>query len=336
MVAAYDKGVRNLIAGLNATGHVTHTKHRKTKITIHHNGGRLSHDGVLNVWKTRPASAHFNVDGLGTVAQYVEMNEYAWSTGTTNGNQQSISIEMCNAATGGDWPVSELTWRSAARLAGWICAKVIGVRPSRDVIVRHKDWKPTVCAGPYMDRVFNEFIAVAAQAYDFFKGGGSAPPTPVQPPSPGGKSISQIADEVIAGHWGNGDDRKNRLRSAGYDPAAVQAEVNRKLAGGGGGAPAPARKTNEQIAQEVLNGLWGNGDDRKNRLQKAGYNYAAIQAVVNARLGGGAPAAHKPSITEVAQAVIRGEWGNGPVRRQRLEGAGYNYAAVQAEVNRLM
>lgn len=331
MVAAYDKPVKNLIAGLNATGHVTHTKHRKTMVTVHHNGGRLSHEGVLNVWKTRPASAHFDVDGLGDVAQYVEMNEYAWATGSTNGNQQSISIEMCNSATGGNWPVSELTWRSAARLAGWIFAKVIGARPSSSNLVVHHHWKATTCAGPYMDSVFGQFIAVAQQAYDFFKGGGSAPPPP--PPS-GGKSVSQLADEVIAGHWGNNPDRANRLRAAGYDPNAVQAEVNRKLSGGS--APPPARKTNEQIADEVLRGMWGNGDDRRRRLTEAGYHYDAVQAVVNQRLGGGAPAAHRPNIAEVARQVIAGQWGNGIERRRRLEGAGYNYASVQAEVNRLL
>lgn len=329
MVAAYDKGVKNLIAGLNATNHVTHTKHRKTKVTVHHNGGRLSHEGVLNVWRTRPASAHFNVDAAGTVAQYVEMNEYAWSTGSTNGNQQSISIEMCNSAIGGEWPVSELTWRSAARLAGWIFAKVIGVRPDSSNVVPHSYWKPTVCAGPYMARVFGEFIRVAQQAYDFFKGGGSSP---THPPEEGGKSISELADEVIAGKWGNNPQRAHALRAAGYDPAAVQAEVNRKLGGGG----APARKTNEQLADEVLRGLWGNGDERRRRLTEAGYNYDAVQTVVNQRLGGGAPAANRPSIDEIARQVIAGQWGNGTERRRRLEGAGYNYASVQARVNQLL
>lgn len=331
MVAAYDKPVKNLIAGLNATGHVTHTKHRKNMVTIHHNGGRLSHEGVLNVWKSRPASAHFDVDGVGAVAQYVEMNEYAWATGSTNGNQQSISIEMCNSAVGGDWPVDEITWRSAARLTGWLFAKVIGERPSTSNVVPHHHWKPTTCAGPYMDRMITSFISVAQQAYDFFKSGGSP-----SPPSPGGKSVSELAEEVIAGKWGNNPDRAIRLRAAGYDPAAVQAEVNRKVGGNVGGVPAPARKTNVQLAQEVLNGSWGNGDERERRLTEAGYNYAAVQAVVNERLGGGAPAAHRPSVTEVARQVIRGEWGNGAVRKQRLEGAGYNYASVQAEVNRLL
>jgi hypothetical protein len=333
MVAAYDKPVKNLISGLNATGHVTHTQHRKNVVTIHHNGGRLSHEGVLNVWKTRPASAHFDVDGVGDLAQYVEMNEYAWATGSTNGNQSSISIEMCNSETGGQWPVSEITWRSAARLTGWIFAKVIGGRPSLANVVPHHHWKPTTCAGPYMDSVWNQFVLVAQQAYDFFQGGGSSPPPP---PSPGGSSLSQIADEVIAGKWGNNPERANRLRAAGHDPVAVQNEVNRKLGGNVGGVPAPARKTNEQIAQEVLNGAWDNGDERERRLTDAGYNYAAVQAVVNQRLGGGAPAAHRPSTTEVARQVIAGQWGNQPERQRRLEGAGYNYAAVRAEVNRLL
>ena len=43
------------------------------------------------------------------------------------------------------------------------------------------------------------------------------------------KTISQIADEVIAGKWGNGTARKAKLDAAGYDYDAVQAEVNRKL-----------------------------------------------------------------------------------------------------------
>jgi Cpl-7 lysozyme-like protein/N-acetylmuramoyl-L-alanine amidase-like protein len=334
MVAAYDKVVKNLIGGLNATGHVTHEQHRKDMVTFHHNGGRLSHEGVLNVWKTRPASAHFDVDAAGNVAQYVEMNEYAWACGNTEGNQRSISIEMCNEATNGQWPVSETTWRSAARLAGWLFAKVIGTRPSSANLVPHHHWKATTCAGPYMDGKHSEFVSVAQQAFDFFKGGGSSAP-PSAPPSSGGKSMAQIVDEVIAGQWGNNPERSNKLRAAGYDPAAVQSEVNRKL-GGGGSAPAPAGKTVAQLAQEVLNGEWGNGEDRKARLQSKGYNYDAVQAEVNRRLGGGAPAAHRPSVTEIARAVIRGEWGNNPQRRQRLEGAGYNYAAVQAEVNRLL
>ena len=42
-----------------------------------------------------------------------------------------------------------------------------------------------------------------------------------------------------------------------------------------------AKKSNEEIAQEVIAGKWGNGDDRKQRLTRAGYNYTAIQAIVS-------------------------------------------------------
>lgn len=47
----------------------------------------------------------------------------------------------------------------------------------------------------------------------------------------------------------------------------------------------PTKKSNDEIATEVINGNWGNGADRKNALTNAGYDYAAIQSIVNARLG---------------------------------------------------
>lgn len=329
MVAAYDKGVKNLIAGLNATGHVTHTQHRKDMVTYHHNGGRLSHEGVLNVWKTRPASAHFDVDAAGAVAQYVEMNEYAWACGNTEGNQRSISIEMCNEATNGSWPVSETTWRSAARLAGWLFARVIGTRPTNGNLVPHHHWKSTTCAGPYMDAHAGDFLKVAQQAYDFFKGGGSSPVTPPAPSS--GKSVGQLADEVIAGKWGNNPQRAIDLRNAGYDPVAVQSAVNARI---GGGVQNPTVKSNQQLAQEVLNGQWGNGDDRRRRLTEAGYNFQAVQDIVNGRIIGGAPSAHRMSISDAADLAIAGKLGNGDARKRAVAQLGLSYTEVQAEVNR--
>lgn len=44
---------------------------------------------------------------------------------------------------------------------------------------------------------------------------------------------------------------------------------------------------------------------------------------------------HK-TVNEIAKEVIRGNWGNNPERRKRLEAAGYNYSEVQDEVNRLL
>lgn len=46
-------------------------------------------------------------------------------------------------------------------------------------------------------------------------------------------------------------------------------------------APTPGKKTNEQLAAEVWAGVWGDGQDRIDRLTKAGYDAAAVQAIVN-------------------------------------------------------
>lgn len=50
------------------------------------------------------------------------------------------------------------------------------------------------------------------------------------------------------------------------------------------------KKTPEEIALEVIDGKWGTGMDRKNRLHAAGYDYAEVQAIVNALVG--KPAQH--------------------------------------------
>lgn len=71
----------------------------------------------------------------------------------------------------------------------------------------------------------------------------------------------------------------------------------RAYAGASGDKPAPAptptKKSNEEIADEVIAGKWGNGQDRKNRLSAAGYDYRAIQDIVNKKLGGGGSTGHE-------------------------------------------
>ena len=53
--------------------------------------------------------------------------------------------------------------------------------------------------------------------------------------------------------------------------------------------PTPSKKSNEELANEVIAGQWGNGDDRRNRLTQAGYNYDAVQSIVNQKLSGNRP-----------------------------------------------
>ena len=44
-----------------------------------------------------------------------------------------------------------------------------------------------------------------------------------------GVTVTEIAQQVIRGLWGSGEERKKRLKAAGHDPDKVQAEVNRLL-----------------------------------------------------------------------------------------------------------
>ena len=97
-------------------------------------------------------------------------------------------------------------------------------------------------------------------------------------PQPQLKPIDTVAREVIAGQWGNGEDRKARLTQAGYDYNVVQARVNEIL------NPQPQLKPVDTVAREVIKGKWGNGAERKSRLTQAGYNYSEVQARVNALL----------------------------------------------------
>jgi N-acetylmuramoyl-L-alanine amidase len=99
-------------------------------------------------------------------------------------------------------------------------------------------------------------------------------------------------------------------------------------------APTPAgpvRLSLAEVVAEVRAGKWGNGDDRKNRLVNAGYDFQQIQDEINGRPAPEAPA--RKSNEDIAQEVLRGMWGNGPERSRKLQAAGYSPTAIQDIVN---
>ena len=92
------------------------------------------------------------------------------------------------------------------------------------------------------------------------------------------RSIVDLANEVIAGKYGVGEARKQALGSL-YNE--VQAKVNEILLGK---KTASNKKSNEEIADEVIAGKWGNNPARKEKLIAEGYDYNAIQSIVNRKL----------------------------------------------------
>lgn len=95
--------------------------------------------------------------------------------------------------------------------------------------------------------------------------------------------------------------------------------------------PPEFTKTIDQLAQEVINGLWGNGEERKQRLTEAGYDYYQVQKRVNEILY-----QPKKPVSEIANEVIQGLWGNGEERYRKLTDAGYNFEQVQRAVNQIL
>ena len=72
---------------------------------------------------------------------------------------------------------------------------------------------------------------------------------------------------------------------------------------------APARKSVDELAREVIRGDWGNGQDRKDRLTAAGYNYSEVQGRVNEILRDNVSSA--PASNVITYTVKRGDtlWG---------------------------
>lgn len=176
----YDKPISDFIAELDATGHVTHTSFKKTSVTLHHNGGiNVSHQGILNTWKSRPASAHFDVDTDGNVAQYVRVNEYAWAVGDKYGNESTISIEQADSSGASEWVVSDTTWKASARLAAWLFIHVIQEPPSPSNVFPHQHWSSTDCPGPSVIANWSKILDEIRAQYNLLKG---STPTPIPRP----------------------------------------------------------------------------------------------------------------------------------------------------------
>lgn len=86
-----------------------------------------------------------------------------------------------------------------------------------------------------------------------------------------------------------------------------------------------SKYSDEELANKVIRGDYGNGEERKNAL---GNRYNAVQSIVNKLLTG--TNENKPNILEMVRKTIRGDYGNGQARKNAL---GNYYDEVQKQVN---
>lgn len=282
------KDWKNLVADVQKPMNKHFTKGRNgkkiDKVLIHHNDGFLSIDDIWRVWQTRRASAHYQVEQGGRIGQLVWDSDMGWHAGNLEANETAIGIEHANK-TRYPHTVTEATLDNGAHLTAAICIKYGLGRPEWGKnVFGHQEFASTACPGS-LGRKGNQhdrFVERMNYWYDQMTQGGknTNPPKPAKEVHEG-KSVDQLANEVIAGKWGSGETRRHRLEKAGYSYSEVQARVNQIVS-----SRKPAKKSVNTIVNEVIQGKWGNGADRKKRLQAAGYNAQDIQNRVNRRLLG--------------------------------------------------
>ena len=248
--------------------------HKIDKITIHHMAGNLSLEACGNIFadSANEKSSNYAIDSQGRVGMYVEEKDRSWCSSNRENDHRAVTIEVANDSRGPDWHVTDKALASLIELCVDICKrndiKELNFTGDRyGNLTMHKYFAATACPGPYLG---GKFPYIAEEVNKRLKA--AEKPTAAKK-----KSITTIAKEVLNGKWGNGDERKKKLKAAGYDYNKVQAKVNELLEE----KKAPAKKSNQAIAKEVIAGKWGNGDERKKKLKAAGYDPAAIQKLVN-------------------------------------------------------
>ena len=325
----------------NHSGRRTHSIDR---ITPHCVVGQCSVETLGNIFApaSREASCNYGIGVDGRIGMYVEEKNRSWCSSSNVNDQRAVTIE-CASDTYEPYVMNSKVYNSLVNLCTDICRRngknkllwlgdknrTLNCSPKSNemVLTVHRWFANKSCPGNWL---YARLGDLANKVTANLQG------VPVKPsPSPS-KSIDAIAREVIRGDWGNGADRKARLESAGYNYSAVQERVNELLYGSNAPSPSPSKSV-DAIAREVIRGDWGNGADRKTRLESAGYSYSAVQERVNMILGGNSkPVTPSKSIDTIEREVIRGDWGNGQDRKNRLTAAGYSYHEVQKRVNEIL
>lgn len=259
-------------------------------IVVHYTAGITSKSGsaanTANYFATtmNEVSSDFIVDDT-TVVQYngnIE-NRYTWHCGGSKynnrggsfygkcTNRNSIGIEVCSTNSTGRvttandkyWSFTDAVVEITAELVRYLMDKY---KIDVDHVIRHYDVNGKPCPGIIgwnIDsgddskwRAFKAKISgnttVSADKKTLYR---------VR------KSWSDAKSQI--GAFSSLENAKNACKSGYF------------VFDSNGNVVYPAKKSVDEIAREVIQGKWGNGTDRKNRLTSAGYDYNAVQKRVN-------------------------------------------------------
>ena len=257
-----------------------HSGHRNqaiTKIAIHHTAGAISAATIGQIFKptSRQASCNYGIGNDNKVVLCVDESNRSWCTSSSWCDIRAVTIEVANSSNGGNWPVSDRVLATLIDLVTDICRRN-GIKNctytgGKDGVLQKHEWYAnTNCPGPYLG---SKFSYIASEVNKRLAGGSSSS-------NAGTSSLYRVRKS-----WGDVKSQKgafrnldNAKRCANSNPGYSVYDANGRSVYPVASAP---QKSIDTLAREVINGKWGNGEDRKNRLTRAGYDYNAVQRRVN-------------------------------------------------------
>ena len=270
-----------------------------TKIAIHHMAGVLDVETCARVLANKLASANYLIGSDGTECLNVDEANRSWCTASSWCDNRAITIEVSNSKAGGDWPVSDKVLEKLIELCVDICQRN-GIKEctytgnQNGTLQMHKWYMATACPGPYLA---SKFPYIAKEVTKRLQDKAEAPKKPLYKVQLGAfksfrnaKNLEEKVNKALnlksyvflenslhkvqAGAFAdltNAQNLSKKLKEKGFDNFITGQEIN--------------RKSINQLAKEALQGDWGNGAERREQLEKAGYDYDKVQDEVNRLLG---------------------------------------------------
>lgn len=134
-----------------------------TKITPHHAAGVLNAKNLAGCFMVdREASANYCIGNDGGLFLGVDESKRAWTSSSPANDQQAVTVEISNCATGGDWPVGAKAYAKFIDLCVDVCKRNPGIKQKNGKsglyydgtpngsLTHHSMFAATSCPGPYL------------------------------------------------------------------------------------------------------------------------------------------------------------------------------------------
>lgn len=204
---------------------------------------------------------HYYVDNV-CAWQNLPLNLSGWhaADGSGNGNRRTIAIECIMSSAYND--KDKKSEDNCARLAAALLNKY---KLSIDCLYTHNHWYSRKYCPAYILPHWDKF---KAKVQSYMNSGSSAPSTP------SAKQLYRVRKS-----W---SDVKSQIGAfSSLENAKKVCKTGYYVFDANGKVVYPVKKSVDEIAREVIQGKWGNGAERKNRLINAGYDYNEVQEKVN-------------------------------------------------------